>query len=191
MISVTPSQIIEYLYCPRYTYFEYVLGIPQHEEKYYKVLKGREIHDEKLNANKDYIRKRIGVIEKYQDIYFSEERIRGVVDEVLLLKDGTMAPLDYKFAEYKDNIFNTYRIQSYCYAIMIEKTFNKTVNKGYIVFTRSKNLVKEVQIPADKKEAIYKIIDNMILILDENVFPKATKYKKQCPGCSYRNICIK
>jgi len=191
MVSVTPSQIIEYLYCPRYTYFEYVLGIPQHEDKYYKVVKGREIHDDKLNQNKDYIRKRIGVVKKYTDVYFSETRIRGEVDEVLLLNDGTMAPLDYKFTEYKDRIFNTYKIQSYCYAIMIEKTFDRVVNRGYIVFTRSKNLIKEIDIPLDKKEIIYQIVDNILLIIEDNMYPKATKYKKQCPDCSYRNICIK
>ena len=39
-MSVTPSHIIEYLYCPRFTYYEYVLCIPQYEERHYKSRKG-------------------------------------------------------------------------------------------------------------------------------------------------------
>ena len=56
--SLTPSHIIEYMFCPRFTYFEYVLAIPQNEEKNYKVVKGRQIHDAKLEQNKEYLRKK-------------------------------------------------------------------------------------------------------------------------------------
>ena len=50
-MSLTPSHIIEYLFCPRFTYFEYVLAIPQYEEKDYKVMRGRHLHDERLRFN--------------------------------------------------------------------------------------------------------------------------------------------
>ena len=36
--------------------------------------------------------------------------MRGIVDEVLFLDDGTAAPLDFKYAEYKDWTFKNYRI---------------------------------------------------------------------------------
>jgi len=38
--SITASQILEYLYCPRLTYFEYVMDIPQNEGQRFKVKKG-------------------------------------------------------------------------------------------------------------------------------------------------------
>ena len=59
MFSITPSHIIQHLYCPRFTYFEWVLRLPQNEEKYSKVLRGRGIHDERLERNKGYLRKRL------------------------------------------------------------------------------------------------------------------------------------
>jgi len=34
--SITASDILEFLYCPRFTYFENYLDIPQHEEKRFK-----------------------------------------------------------------------------------------------------------------------------------------------------------
>jgi len=34
---------------------------------------------------------------------------RGILDEVLFLDENTAAPLDYKFPEYKNKLFKTYR----------------------------------------------------------------------------------
>ena len=44
--SLTASHLLEYLFCPRFTYFEYVLDIPQHEERRFKVEVGRDASGE-------------------------------------------------------------------------------------------------------------------------------------------------
>ncbi len=189
--SITPSHIIEYLFCPRYTYYEYVLRIPQYEEKYYKVLRGREMHQLKAKRNMDYHRQRIGVVEKYLYPYLTNDLLRGEVDEVLVLKDETMAPLDYKFAAYKDKIFDTYKTQLYCYAWLIQSNYNVEVKRGFLVYTRSKN--KLIEVPIEKKD--YEKIKNAAVhiqaIIGINKYPKATRYKRRCVSCTYRNICIK
>lgn len=191
MESFYPSQIIEYLYCPRYTFFEYVLRIPQYEEKFYKVQRGREMHDEKLERNKDYLRRKIGVKDKWLDQYAGIDGLRGRIDEVLLLEDGSYAPLDYKFAEWKDKVFETYKQQLCCYAVLIEEIFQGEVNKGYLVYVRSKNKIVAVDISAADKTEIKKSMQRMAVIIKGNEFPKATKFKKRCVNCTYRNICIK
>lgn len=191
MISLTPSHIIEYLFCPRYTYFEYVLCIPQYEEKDYKVRRGREIHDIKLEQNKDYLRKKIGVKEKWLDQYLTNATLRGKVDEVLLLENDTMAPLDYKFAVYKDRIYETYQQQLFCYAVLIEENFNAQVEKGYLVYTRSRNKLIEVPVREKDKKLIYQSANDINRVIEQNHFPKATKYKRRCLNCTYRNICTK
>jgi len=190
-MSLTPSHIIEYLFCPRFTYFEYVLGIPQYEERYFKVMKGRNMHEIKLVRNKDYLRKRIGVKEKYLDQYLTNDSLRGVVDEVLLLEDGTMAPLDYKFAKYEEKLFKTYKTQLSCYAVLIEDNFNKKVNKGYLVYIRSKNKLLEVEIRESDKTEVKKAMEGILKIIHQNFYPKATKYKAKCITCTYRNICTR
>lgn len=190
-MSVTPSHIIEYLYCPRFTYYEYVLCIPQYEDRHYKVEKGRQVHDQKLEQNKDYLRKRIGVVQKFADQYLTSDLLRGKVDEVLLLNDGTMAPLDYKFAKFEDRIYETYRTQLECYAALIEENFGKTVNKGFLVYTRSSNKLIEVEISETAKKDIRKICEEVNEVILQNYFPAATKYKQRCVGCTYRNTCIK
>lgn len=189
MFSVTPSHIIEYLYCARYTFFEYVLAVPQNEDKYYKVQRGRTLHDEKLERNKGYLRKRIGAVDKWEDQYLTNATMRGRVDEVLKLEDGTFAPLDFKFAEYKDKLYDTYKQQLFCYAVLIEDNWGAKVNRGFIVYIRSKNKLLEVEITPSDKELIRESISGFLEIVEKNHFPKATKYKRRCVNCTYRNIC--
>jgi CRISPR-associated exonuclease Cas4 len=189
-MTLTPSHIIEYLYCPRFTYFEHVLAIPQYEERKYKVARGREVHDTKLEQNKEYLRQRINAVERYNDQYLTNELLRGKIDEVLRLADGTMAPLDYKFALYEDKVYETYKTQLFCYAWLIEENFACPVNKGYLVYTRSSNRLVEVAIAASDKQLVRECAREIETIISNNFFPKATRYKQRCVDCTYRNICV-
>lgn len=191
MFSITPSHIIEYLYCPRFTYFEFVLTIPQYEEKNYKVMRGRHLHDERLERNKGYLRKRLGAVGRLDDQYLTNGLLRGRVDEVLQLADGSMAPLDYKFAAFEERIYPTYRTQLYCYAWLIEENFGASVRRGFLVYTRSQNKVVEVPIEEVDKDAVRRAAEEIRSIMEKNVFPKATAQKKKCLTCTYRNICVR
>lgn len=189
MFSITPSHILEYLYCARFTYFEYVLRVPQFEEKEYKVMKGRALHELKTEQNREYLRRRIGVTAKQAEVYLTNGLLRGEVDEVLTLQDGTMAPLDYKFAKWKERLYDTYRTQLVCYAWLIETNFGKVVTRGYLVYTRSKNYLLEVPIERDDIAGVQAAAADILRIIEKNVFPAATKVRKRCDHCTYRNIC--
>jgi len=171
-------------------YFEKVLAIPQFEEKSYKAMRGRSLHEDKKTYNKDYLRKKLGVVEKLQEQYLTNRFLRGIVDEVLFFDDKYAAPLDYKFAQYKDKVFNTYKTQLACYAWLIEDNFGKTVNRGFLVYTRSKNKLVEVEIDDDLKNEVKMSAEKIVHIIENNHFPKSTRYKNRCIECTYRNICI-
>ncbi|MEW6609023.1 MAG: CRISPR-associated protein Cas4 [bacterium] len=142
---ITPSEVIEHLFCPRFTYFMNCLKIPQHEEQRYKVLKGRELHSKREQENREYLRKRIGCIGKEILVYLASPtlRVRGIVDEVLTLADGSMSPIDYKYTEFKNYLFQTHKIQSVIYAMLIKEIYQKPVNEGYICYVRSGNTLKK------------------------------------------------
>lgn len=167
------------------------LCIDQNEDKRFNVLKGREVHEGKERVNIDYLRKRIGCIGKEISVYMSSDRyhIHGEVDEVLTLSDGTMAPLDYKYAEYKDTIFRTHKYQSVFYALLISENYLTEVKKGYICYVRSRNLLKAIQITNSDFDELKGMISEIIDITQKCYYPKGTKYKVQCIDCCYRNIC--
>lgn len=189
MFSITPSHIIQYLYCPRFTYFEHVLRIPQYEEKHLKVLKGREMHEVKSEQNTAYLRRRIGAVDKRINQYLTNDLLRGEVDEVLWLSDGSMAPLDYKFARYEGVLYETYRTQLACYAWLIETNFERPVHRGFLVYTRSKNHLLEVPIGQQEKDRVRAAALGIRGIVEKNWYPKGTSSRKRCVHCTYRNIC--
>lgn len=189
MFSITPSHIIQYLYCPRFTFFEYVLRIPQFEEKNHKVMKGREMHELKSGQNVEYLRRRIGVTDKRINQYLTNPWLRGEVDEVLWLSDGTLAPLDYKFARYEGHLYETYRTQLACYAWLIESNYGMPVHRGYLVYTRSNHFLLEVPIGRKELEQVKSAALAIGRIVQKNEYPKATKVRQRCVHCTYRNIC--
>lgn len=189
MFSLTPTHILEYLYCPRFTYFEYVLRVPEFQEKEYKVMQGRAVHVEKSEQNRAYLRRRVGAVAKIINPYLCNEYLRGEVDEVLTLSDGSMAPLDYKFARWEERLYDTYRTQLTCYAWLIEANFGKPVHRGYLVYIRSKNHLVEVPIGEADKVQVKVAAEAIRRIIQKNSFPNATKVRKRCDHCTYRNIC--
>ncbi len=189
---ITPSEIIEFQYCKRFIYFMKCLGIRQYEEKRYKVQKGRTIHDRREKENKEYLRKRLGAVKKEIDVSLVSDKykIRGKVDEVLTLTDGTMAPLDYKFAEYDEILYATYLTQIVMYGLMIEETYDTVVKRGFIVYCRSGYTLKEIDITDKLKEQTRDYVIEFLNVA-QGFFPNATKYKARCIDCCYKNICIK
>lgn len=189
---ITPSEVIEHLYCPRFTYFMNCLNIPQHEELRYKVLKGRELHEKKKYENRDYLRKRLGCIGKDISVYIAsrELRVRGEIDEVLHLSDGTLSPLDYKYTEYSDYTFKTHRVQSTLYAMLIMENYGKPVNRGYICYVKSKSMVKEILYKDSDFDYTNSVVREIFSVIEKGYYPKKTKWLNRCIDCCYRNICV-
>ncbi|MCD5425113.1 MAG: CRISPR-associated protein Cas4 [Methanosarcinaceae archaeon] len=186
------TDVMEYLFCPRFIYFMHCLGMQQHEEKRFKVLKGREIHKKKCFTNKEYVRKKIFCSAKESEVFIvsKNNRIKGIVDEVLFMDDGSAAPFEYKFAEYKDKIFRTHKYQLILYGLMISENYGVEVNRGYICYTRSNNLVKQIDFkPSDFKKAI-DMIKDVLSIVEKGVYPMIKKSPMKCVDCCYRNVCV-
>ena len=115
--------------------------------------------------------------------------MKGVVDEVLTLADGTMAPLDYKFAKFDERVFSTYRNQVVFYSLLIQENYRKVVNHGYICFTRSNNLIKEIPVTDHDFILMRAMLSEMITITQKGYYPPGTKNKAKCLDCCYRNVC--
>jgi CRISPR-associated exonuclease Cas4 len=191
-VFVTVSDALEYLFCPRFIFFERCLMIPEHQEKRYKVIKGRELHEVREKVNRDYVRRKLHCTGKEISVYLTSHRHRfkGEVDEVLFLDDGTAAPLDYKFAEYKKTIYRTHKYQAALYGILIKEHFGVEVKKGFVCYTRSNNYVAEIDFKQKDYENALKIVQEILMIIQRGYYPDGTKQKARCVDCTYRNICV-
>lgn len=192
-VYVTPSHLLEYLYCPRFTYFEYGLGLPEYQDRRYKVRKGREVHRERRHTNPNYLRKKLGVVRREHDVELASSRLRlkGIVDEVLWLKDGRMAPFDYKFAEFKGRVFKNLQVQSALYGLLIRECYKKPCDHGFVCFTRSEHRVVEVPFTRELIRDSLSALEEVLHVILTGYFPEATRYKARCRDCCYRRVCIR
>jgi CRISPR-associated exonuclease Cas4 len=188
---LTATELLEYAYCPRFVYYENCLEIPEHQEQHFKVQKGREVHEEKQGRNLSYLRKKLGCTgREIAPVLFGQNGLwRGHPDEVLFLEDGTAAPLDYKWSEWKGRVFLSYRLQLTYYAVLIEETWDMSVAKGALIYVRSKN--KLVEQPLGKKERgeLEEAVEAIVRIRDEGWFPQGTTRRSSCRQCCYQKLC--
>jgi CRISPR-associated exonuclease Cas4 len=189
---LTPSDVLEHMFCPRFTWFMQVQNIPQYEERRFKVLKGREVHRRRESENKDYLRKKLGVVRKEIGVYLASPRLRlrGIVDELLWLDDGTVAPLDYKFTPPREEVFKTHRTQITLYGVLAREVISKPVTRGYVAYIRGSASLTEVPIAPEASADIKRQIDEIFAIITTGRLPRRTSNRNHCVDCCYKNICV-
>jgi CRISPR-associated exonuclease Cas4 len=193
LIPLTVTHLLEHLFCPRFTYFEHVLGVPERQDKRPLVLKGRQVHEERRRTNPSYLRKKLGVVRRQFDVPLASPKlgVRGSVDEVLTLADASMAPFDYKFAPEPRAVYYNQKMQSALYGLLIREVFGVPVRRGYLCFVRSKHKIVELEHTEADFAEVRQILDEILEVIQSGVFPRATTYKARCRDCCYRNICVK
>jgi CRISPR-associated exonuclease Cas4 len=73
---------------------------------------------------------------------------------------------------------------------MIQENYNIEVNRGYICYIRSNNLVKQIDFtPSDFMKGV-EIVESIIDIIDKGEYPKTSRNLRKCIDCCYRNICV-
>lgn len=189
---ITPSEVLEHVYCPRFTWFMNVQNIPQHEDSRFKVLKGREVHQRRATENRDYLRRKIGAVKREIEVYLASPalRLRGIVDEVLWLKDGTMAALDYKYTEARDSVFKTHETQILLYSMLIHDIYQQPVTRGFVAYVRDGSQLLEVPVTAEAVARTKWLIDQIFDIIQTGRLPARTSSRLRCEDCCYRNICV-
>lgn len=188
---VTLTDVVEFTFCARFVYFMHCLKIPQHEERLYKVRKGRTIHKVRSLTNRQYLRHKIDVVRKENEVSLASKahRIKGKVDEVLFLADGSAAPLEYKFAEFKQNVWETHLFQLTLQALLIGENYDVAVSSGFVCYARSNNLIKRIDFKTVHFEKALATIENLLKIIDTGHYPNKGTPKRRCRECCYKNLC--
>lgn len=186
------SDVMKHLFCPRFTFFIHCLHISEHEEARYKVQKGRDIHETKMVTNSNYLRKDLGVIDKKSQVFLASKRykIKGILDEILYLSDGTSSPFEYKYSSYSGKNFKTRSFQIFLQALLIRECLEVPVNRGYICYTRSNNKVEEIPIDEENIQDTVSVINDIFNIISSGYYPPVKAKKEKCIDCAYRNICV-
>lgn len=190
--KITPTELLEYYFCPRFIFFMNVLKIPQYEDRRFKVQKGREIHKQRMKANPDYLWKKLKVQNRLGPTQLSSEALglSGIPDDIAILENGSYAPIDFKWAVYPNYVYPGHRIQIAAYALLIEDIYQKPVDVGYIFYIRDGSKVVEVPITLTLREKVHKAIQEILAIINGEKIPDPRSRSIKCLDCTYRNICV-
>ncbi len=144
------------------------------------------------HTNPNYLRKKLGVVRRQFDVPLASAGlgVRGSVDEVLTLADGSMAPFDYKFAEAPRAVYHNQKMQSALYGLLIREAFGAPVRRGYLCFVRSKHRIIELEHTEADYAEVRRVLAEILEVIRTGVFPPATTWKARCRDCCYRNICM-
>jgi len=170
----------------------YVLSIPEYEERRFKVKKGKEIHENRQKNNPDYLWKKLDVVKRYGTVELKSEKdhLSGVPDDIVELEDGSLAPVDYKWAVYPDYVYPGHRMQIGAYGLLIETIYQKPVKKGFIFYIRDGSKVVEVAITSSLKQRVRDATECIIAMIEKEELPEVKGREIRCLDCTYRNICV-
>ena len=87
-------------------------------------------------------------------------------------------------------LYKTHKYQSALYGLMIADNYGVGVNRGFVCYTRSNHLVKEVKLSDKDFERAIGLVNEVLDIIQKGFYPAATKHKARCVDCTYRNICV-
>ena len=192
-IPLTVTHVLEHLFCPRFTYFEYVLAVPERQERRLLVQKGRQAHEERKRINPNYLRKKLGVVQRQFDVPHG----LGPPGPARLGRRGVSRwptgrwPLSTTSSpNTADRVYHNQKMQSVLYGLLIRETFQRPVHRGFLCYLRSKNKVVPIEFSeADFTEA-EAVLREILEVIQTGCFPRATAWKARCRDCCYRNICI-
>ncbi|MCL2358349.1 MAG: CRISPR-associated protein Cas4 [Candidatus Bathyarchaeota archaeon] len=178
---------MEHAFCPRFTYFQLVLGIEQREDKRGTVQSGRAFHSRYSTTNKNYKINHLDGIKQTERLLYSRKySFSGKIDEAIET-DKEILIIERKYSDYI-LIGPTIKTQLGLLAILAEENTGKKVNKAIVVF----NKTERVEVPVYINEKIKQIALRMLQKTNHTIISGDMPYSKRdnrCPNCCYRKIC--
>ncbi|MHA1797645.1 MAG: CRISPR-associated protein Cas4 [Candidatus Helarchaeota archaeon] len=185
-IYYTARDIQEYVYCPRFIYFQYVLRI--RTEKTYKMEKGGEVHERFKKSDPELD----DSVKIYYDIYLKDEKLGlvAVLDQ-LQVKEDEAIPVELKTSwRAPEKIADHHLAQVVTQAILVESQMNLLVKKVKVWYMiENKLLTQEISI--QDKLKILEILEQIKdIVFTENI-PPPTPHESKCVNCEYWCYCLR
>lgn len=179
--------IRQYLFCPRVVYFLEVLNIPKQTPIW--VSEGEEFHKSISRLLKRRTLTKFDVdaalYENSVALSHADFRFYGVCDG-LIFTTSSIIPIEMKL--HGDKPSYSQKMQLVAYGMLAEKIHGKKFDLGFVLFEKkSKNI--PLKITEDDKLNLLKIVDEIVLLIEEGLLPNSSADEKKCLQCEFENYC--
>ncbi|KKM11137.1 hypothetical protein SY88_10050 [Clostridiales bacterium PH28_bin88] len=192
-ISLTVSDVRQWLYCPRVVYYR--LCQPLRRPVTYKMEEGKLQHERideleqrrtlRLYSLRDA--ERLGEVERHHRCRLHSERLglSGIVDLVLVTRLESI-PVEFKHTESPLGLNHKYQLVAY--ALLLEDRWGRPVRRGMIHFLPS-DRVEEVPVTPNGRAFVHKVLKEIRTMVAAERLPEATARRGRCVDCEYRLFC--
>lgn len=185
-MTFTVTNAVEHAFCPKFSYYSLVLGLPQYESKRGTVLAGREYHARHELSNRKYVLKGNGRKITNVKLFSEHYDIIGIIDEAIETDDEIIL-VERKYSDYA-RITATIITQIGLLSILAEENYHKPVRKAIVIFQKRKRIELMVDLDESIKAFALNILNELGLVIESGVLPES-RYDNRCLNCCYRKIC--
>ncbi len=185
-LELTVTDIRQHTYCPRIPYYRYTM--PLERPVTAKMDIGKEEHESTSAKEARRTLKAYGIKEGERrfgvSLYSESLGLRGKID-MLIFTPHEIIPVEYKMT---GEVGLHHKYQLTAYAMLVEHTFEGTVNRAFAYLTPLKKAC-EVPITPAMRAHVRKILAELSASIENERLPKPTPHRKRCAGCEYRRFC--
>lgn len=184
---LTVTDVVEYAFCPMFTYFGNVLGLKQYEQRRGTVKGGRKLHESHEKSNRDYMSHDISGKKLIGTKFFSEKLgLVGKIDEAIET-DKQIILVERKFTD-NTIVGDTIKVQLGLLSILIEENMKKPVNIARIIFQKERRITIDVAIDDQIRNVAIDSLSRVKQLIKSGIIPDS-KFDNRCLDCCFRRIC--
>ena len=182
-ITVYPSELHEYAYCPRYYFFHVHIGRKLTLKARFRMLLGRLFHWSKSIPDRLKGRR---VEDTIEVAIGSGIVLRGRPDSYEVGDEGVLVIERKSGRGPRKGVWVSDSSQASAYAFMLARLLgvaNARIKVEYATKSRSSSLDE------DKITRLLKIIDEIILVREYGIVPYPKRSSRKCAKCPFKDIC--
>jgi len=186
-MMVTVTDVVEHVFCPKFTYYSLILGLKQYEEKRGTVKSGRKLHQAHEKTNRGYTPHLFTGKKLIGNRYYSKRMsLSGKIDEAIETK-GEIVLIERKRTDYAE-LKDTLRVQLGLLSMLIEENTGKPVRRAQVVFSKQNRIIKNYQIDESTKQYAMAMLNETKETISSGIAPNS-KFDGRCTNCCFRKIC--
>ncbi len=186
-VSLTVTDVKQWLYCRRIVFHTYLLGIDR--PRTIAMDEGTRAHEEIEALERRRSLRAYGLTdgERSFDLAIYAERLGlGARLDLLVLRQHEAIPVDFK--DSRGPVGRNHAYQLTAYALMAEEQSGLPIRRGFIYLIQAKRAV-EIRIRPGMRRFVTRALADIREMLATEAMPPPTRQRGRCTDCEFRRFC--
>lgn len=186
-MTVTVTDVVEHVFCPKFTYYSSVLGLEQYQGKRGTVRAGRRVHARHEKSNTGYTPSRFAGEKMVARRYYSGSMdLSGKIDEAIK-GDDEIVLVERKHTNHTA-LKDTLKAQLGLLAMLVEENEGRPVRTAHVIFTKDNKISKNYAVDGPMRAYALGMLNETKAVISGGTIPDS-EFDGRCANCCFRKIC--